>query len=167
MGAVVADPFARAAGRAARAGHAGAAVVQRVLTHHLLDSAQFEADGSHGGAVTLIQRFGSAANLDIHLHGLMLDGVYRCSADGTPAFVDVSAPTEDELHALPQVVIARIIKMPTHRGVLIEEMGQSFLADPDADADEARTLRPLRTAAVTYRIASGPRAGQKMLTLRG
>ena len=29
------------------------------------------------GAVTLIQRFGSAANLNIHLHCLVLDGVYR------------------------------------------------------------------------------------------
>ena len=31
------------------------------------------------GAVTLIQRFGSAANLNIHLHCLVLDGVYRNS----------------------------------------------------------------------------------------
>jgi hypothetical protein len=40
-------------------------VVQRVLTRHLLDGAQLEADEGHGGAVTLIQRFGSAANLNI------------------------------------------------------------------------------------------------------
>ena len=32
---------------------------------------------------------------------------------------------------------------------------------------QARTLRPLQAAAVTYRIAFGPRAGQKVLTLRG
>jgi len=32
------------------------------------------------GAVTLIQRFGSAANLNIHLHCLVLDGVYRTAA---------------------------------------------------------------------------------------
>ncbi|HEY6353454.1 MAG TPA: transposase, partial [Burkholderiaceae bacterium] len=46
-------------------------------------------------------------------------------------------------------------------------MGQTYLAEPDGDADEARTLRPLQAAAVTYRIAFGPRAGQKVLTLRG
>jgi hypothetical protein len=40
-------------------------------------------------------------------------------------------------------------------------------AEPDADGKEARTLRPLQAAAVTYRIAFGPRAGQKVLTLRG
>jgi hypothetical protein len=37
----------------------------------------------------------------------------------------------------------------------------------DADGEEARTLRPLQAAAITYRIAFGPRAGQKVLTLRG
>ena len=68
-------------------------VVQRVVTGHLLDGAQLKADEGHGGAVTLIQRFGSAANLNIHLHCLVLDGVYRRGADGAPSFVEVVAPT--------------------------------------------------------------------------
>ena len=142
-------------------------VVQRVVTRHLLGQAGLATDEGHGGAVTLIQRFGSAANLNIHLHCLVLDGVYLCGADGAPAFVEVGAPTDDELHALLQTVITRLMKLLTRRGVLIEEMGQTHLAEPDNDGDEARTLRPLQAAAVTYRIAFGPRAGQKMLTLRG
>ena len=56
---------------------------------------------------------------------------------------------------------------PYRRGVLVEDMGQTWLAEPDSDSDEARTLRPLQAAAATYRIAFGPRAGQKVLTLRG
>jgi len=43
-------------------------------------------------------------------------------------------------------------------GVLVEEMGQTYLAEPDVDCEEACTLRPLQAAAVTYRIAFGPRA---------
>jgi hypothetical protein len=43
-------------------------VVQRVVTRQLLAGAQLKADEGHGGSVTLIQRFGSAANLSIHLH---------------------------------------------------------------------------------------------------
>ena len=39
--------------------------------------------------------------------------------------------------------------------------------DNDADSDEARTLRPLQAAACTYRVAFGPRAGQKVLTVQG
>ena len=55
-------------------------VVQRVVTGHLLDSARLKADEGHGGAVTLIQRLGSAANLNVHLHCLVLDGVYQAVA---------------------------------------------------------------------------------------
>ena len=40
-------------------------------------------------------------------------------------------------------------------------------ASDDGDGDEARTLRPLQAAAITCRIAFGPRAGQKVLTLWG
>ena len=50
---------------------------------------------------------------------------------------------------------------------MVEEEGQTYLADNDADSDEARTLRPLQAAACTYRIAFGPRAGQKVLTVQG
>jgi 2-oxoisovalerate dehydrogenase E1 component alpha subunit len=81
------------------------------------------------------------------------------------SFFEAGAPTGDELHAL-QTVITRLMKMLTRPGVLIEEIGQTCLAEPDAD-DEARTLRPLQAAAVTYRIAFGPRAGHELPTLRG
>jgi hypothetical protein len=97
----------------------------------------------------------------------VLDGVYRCGADGAPSFVEADAPTDEELHVLLRSVIARLMKMLTRRGVLVEDMGQTYLAEPDADGEEARTLRPLQAAAITYRIAFGPRAGQKVLTLRG
>jgi hypothetical protein len=142
-------------------------VVQRVVSRHLLQAAGLKPDEGHGGAVTLIQRFGSAANLNIHLHCLVLDGVYRCGTDGAPAFAEVGSPTDDEMRALLQTLIARLMKMLTRRGVLVEDMGQTYLAEPDADGEEARTLRPLQAAAITYRIAFGPRAGQKVLTLRG
>ncbi len=38
--------------------------------------------------------------------------------------------------------MARLMKMRTRRGVLVEEMGQTYLADFDDGAEEARTLRP-------------------------
>ncbi len=132
-------------------------VVQRVITRHLLDAAGLKADEGHGGAVTLIQRFGSAANLNIHLHCLVLDGVCRCGANGAPTFIEAAASADDELHALLQTAIVRLMKMLTRRGVLIEEMGQTWLAEPDADGQEARTLRPLKAAAMPCRprLASG------------
>jgi len=118
-------------------------VVQRVVERHLLDHTGLSSDGGQGGAVTLIQRFGSAANLNVHLHCLVLDGVYRCGADGAPAFAEAGAPTDEELHALLRTVIARLMKMLTRRGVLVEDMGQTWLAERDSGSEEACTLRLL------------------------
>lgn len=66
------------------------------------------------------------------------------------AFVDASASTDDELHALLQTIIARLMKLLTRRAVLVEEMGQTYPAEPDVDCEEACTLRPLQAAAVSY-----------------
>jgi len=82
-------------------------VEQRVITHHLSDDAGLCADDGHGGAVTLIKRFGSAANLNIHLHCLVLDCVHLCGADGSPAFVEADAPTDDAAGAALRAVAAR------------------------------------------------------------
>ena len=57
-------------------------VVHRVITRPLLGQAGLKPDEADSGAVTLIQRFGLAANLNIHLHCLVLDGLYRMGADG-------------------------------------------------------------------------------------
>ena len=51
--------------------------------------------------------------------------------------------------------------------MLVEEEGATYRADGDADSDDARALRPLQAAACTYRIAFGPRAGQKVFTVQG
>ena len=142
-------------------------VVHRVITRHLLGQAGLKPDEADSGAVTLIQRFGSAANLNIHRHCLVLDGVYRRSADGAPAFVEAPAPTDEALQAVLQKIIKRTMKLLTRRGVLVEEEGSTYMADSDGDSDEARVLRPLQAAACTYRIAFGPRAGQKVLTMQG
>ena len=122
---------------------------------------------SRAVAVTLIQRFGSAANLNIHLHCLVLDGVYRHGADGVPEFVEVPAPTAEALQTVLHKIISRMMKLLTRRGVLVEEEGSTYVADTDGDSDEARALRPLQAAARTYRIALGPRAGQEVLTVQG
>ena len=77
------------------------------------------------------------------------------------------APTDEALQAVLHKIITRLMKLLTRRGVLIEEQGQTCMADNDGDSDEARALRPLQAAACTYRIAFGPRAGQKVLTVQG
>jgi hypothetical protein len=48
------------------------------------------------GAVTLVQRFGSAVNLNLHYHTLALDGVYR-ERDGAASFWPVPPPTQRDV----------------------------------------------------------------------
>ena len=134
-------------------------VVQRVITRHLPDRAGLTADEGDGRAVTLIQRFGSAANLNIHLHCPVLDGVYRCGADGVPSFVEVDAPTDDKLHALLQSIDHPADEAAHAPACWWRRWAQTPLAEPSADGDEARMLRPLQAAAITYRISFGPAPG--------
>jgi hypothetical protein len=136
-------------------------IVHRVISTFLIQQPGFQRTEAKTGAVTLIQRFGSAANLNIHLHCLVLDGVYR-TPEGVPVFHTVHAPTATELQALLLRIIKRLMKFLTRKGFLIEEQGMSYLDGSDPD----RALGPLRAAACTYRIALGPRAGQKVLTLQ-
>jgi hypothetical protein len=70
-------------------------------------------------------------------------------------------PTRDELQGLLDNIIARLMKMLTRKGCLVEEKGMTYLADIDAD----KPLASLQAASCTYRIAFGPRAGQKVLSL--
>lgn len=79
----------------------------------------------------------------------------------------VDAPTDDERQALLLTAITRLVKMLTRRGVLIDEVGQPCLTEPDADGEDSRTLHPLQAAAITCRIAFGLLAGQKVLMRRG
>jgi hypothetical protein len=59
--------------------------------------------------VTIIERFGSAANLNVHFYCLALDGVYRVGRDGRPRFVAATAPTRAQLQSLLAAVRRQII----------------------------------------------------------
>ena len=104
-----------------------------------------------------------AANLNIHLHCLVLDGVYRINSQGAPVFQPARAPSVEALHALLVKIITRLTRLLTRHGYLDEEQGMSYLAEPDAH----HALTALQAASCTYRIALGPRAGHKVLSLHG
>ena len=73
-------------------------IVYRVIATHLIKKAGFTRRTARTGAVTLIQRFGGALNLNVHLHMLFLDGVYIEGRDGSlERFRWVKAPTGDAL----------------------------------------------------------------------
>jgi Transposase zinc-binding domain/Putative transposase len=131
-------------------------IVHRVISTSLIQQAGLKRTETDTGAVTLIQRFGSAANLNIHLHCLVLDGVYR-TTDGVPVFHEVRAPATGELQGLLSRIIRRLMKFLTRKGYLIEEQGMTYLADTDPDtALGSLQRRPAPTA-----LRLGPGRGRK------
>ncbi len=49
-------------------------IVYRCIATHLIKKAGFSRTTVQAGTITLIQRFGSALNLNVHCHVLFLDG---------------------------------------------------------------------------------------------
>lgn len=81
-------------------------IVHRGEASFLFRQAGLKPNAADAGSITLIQRSGSAKNLNIHLHCLMLHGVYRHTED-QPIFDAAAAPTGDELPGLHDKIIAR------------------------------------------------------------
>ena len=111
------------------------------------------ADGETG-MVTGVQRFGGAVNLHLHLHTLVLDGVFALAADGTLVFHPAPPPTAAELQRVAASVRRRIGRLLARRGIELD----ADVADPLVD--ESVALAGLSQAAVHGRAALGRRAGR-------
>jgi hypothetical protein len=82
--------------------------------------------------VTVVQRYGSACELNVHLHSLVLDGVYVDESDGRPGFRPLPAPTKAELHALTATVARKVTRVLRRRGLLQEALLDDAAADEPA-----------------------------------
>jgi len=124
-------------------------VVYRTISHHVIDKTGLTRACGATGAVTLIQRFVSALNLNAHLHMLFLDGAYLSHG-------------ANELQGLLEQIAARVGQVLVRRGLIgrdIENAGLAAGAEPVP-------LDDLIGHSITYRIAVGARAGQKLFTLQ-
>ena len=68
-------------------------------------------------AVTFIQRFGDALNLNVHFHLLALDGVYAEDDNGCISFRPVAPPGDEEVTRVAER-IARRFNLIRYSGVL-------------------------------------------------
>ncbi len=87
------------------------------------------------GAVTFIQRFGSALNLNVHFHTLITDGVFILQNDQTYLFQRLPPPTQKELQQL-----VNNIKFKIERKLKKTEESQSdqLPFDEEATSDLAK-----------------------------
>jgi len=137
-------------------------IVYRAIATHLTHKAGFPKAAADTGAVTLIQRFGSSLNLNIHFHMLFLDGVYTGRADGcTVWFRRVKAPTGAELTQLAHTIAHRVARHLERQGLLVRDAENSYLTADGLDIDSP--MNHLLGSSVTYRIAVGPQQGRKVL----
>lgn len=136
-------------------------IIVRAIQTDLAHRAGLTASsGARTGVVTLIQRFGSALNLNIHLHMLVLDGVYTLEQN-RPRFHRAGAPNRQALERLLNRLVQRIARRLTRDGLLIEDPEQPWL-----DLEPTDTLDHLNAASIRYRIAVGQGAGGRTLTLK-
>src|SRR5215468_11399967 len=80
----------------------------------------FERASLQPGSVTFIQRFGSALNLNLHFHCVLLEGVYvdRTEAGRKPRFLQGEAPSDADVAAVVQKISHRVIRKLRHLGYL-------------------------------------------------
>lgn len=139
------------------------AIVYRVIATHLVRKAGFTRNRAQTGAVTLIQRFGSALNLNLHFHMLLLDGVYVECGDGRIRFRWVKAPLSAELTHLADTIARRVGRYLERQGLLERDAENSYLSGDTGEDDPMSTILG---HSITYRIAVGPNAGRKVMTLQ-
>jgi hypothetical protein len=139
-------------------------IIYRLIPMHLAHKAGLTDREAATGAVTLVQRFGSALNLNIHLHMLCLDGVYAPRPDGGLHFTRVTRPEREELERLVQQIAERVGRALQRMGLLQRDAESAWLDLPPVEDTDA--MRQLIGSSVTYRIAVGPQGGRKALVLR-
>jgi hypothetical protein len=92
------------------------------------------------GAVTFVQRFGGALNLNVHFHCVIPDGVFVRDGEGTP-FLALSGPSDAEVQEVLGRIVRRLRKLVRPR----LEVAQADARVPDALATaQADSLSLLR-----------------------
>ena len=125
-------------------------LVYRAIETHLVQQAGCtRATTAKTGAVTLIQRFGSALNLNIHFHMLFLDGVYLTGRE-QPVFRRLPAPRPQALEALIQTISQRLGAYLEREGLLVRDIENTYL---QLDASDESALNDLLGHSITSATA--------------
>ena len=113
-----------------------------------------------GGAVAIIQRFGGAMNLNVHVHALVIDGVFAKEGAGV-RFHPAPSLTSPDVADVLATVAPRIRRLLERRG-----LGESDEAGaPDAWAEDAPVLAGIAAASVQGVAVLGGRAGARVRRL--
>jgi hypothetical protein len=116
-------------------------------------------DGGRGGAVAVVQRFGGALNLNVHVHALVLDGVFAKARAEVLAFHPAPALTTLDVAEVLATVDARVRRLIERRGLGDGDAGAS---DGDVWAEATPGLAGLAAASVQGQVALGRDRGARV-----
>lgn len=114
-----------------------------------------KASKAHPGAVTFIQRFGSALNLNTHFHSIFSAGIYTENEVGELSFHHLPGPTLEEIRE-----IAAKIAKKVHRWL---KQRMQELQENDEFAEREPLLAKCYAASIRYLTAMGPKVGQPLM----
>jgi len=85
------------------------------------------------GSVTLVQRFGSALNLNVHFHILYVDGGYEIKGE-EKVFYKLASPSDDDIKDMVKKISDRVVRYLRKRGYLEEAFDDTLQFDSPAFA---------------------------------
>ncbi len=110
------------------------------------------------GSITVQQRFGSALNLNLHFHVLLLDGLFLEGPEGRPRFQRASGWRQEDVDDL-------IVRTSERCEAWLARRGHGGDARHEQDPDDALPL--IQSASVAGRSAVRRRKARRVQTLGG
>jgi hypothetical protein len=140
-------------------------IVIRVISGHQRRQAQAqEFNRGESGSVTLVQRFGGSANLNIHFHTLMIEGAYRIEKEAKDLeYRRLKPPTDEAVHKVLTLIQKRVVRALVKRGYLSSENAEGGSNDQfNSRGDDPELTELCHGASIQNKIALGPRAGERV-----
>lgn len=137
-------------------------VANRIMHYYLHAANERGIKDPQAGGVTFLQRFGSALNLNLHLHSVVMDGVFSVSGSA-PVFYQLRGPTDEELADIVTAVANDVVAALRNKDYLPEEGAE--IERPkwlDSSFAESQQLAVAAEASTKMGIAFGERSGQKV-----
>ena len=137
-------------------------VADEIMGYYLGKAEERGIRDAHAGGATFVQRFGSALQLNVHLHSLVAEGVWSV-ASGEPVFYHLPGPNDDEVASLVEAVADKVVTMLREKSYLSEE-GAEVDLPPEIDREfaDSQQWQAAVTASSFMRVAFGPHAGEKV-----
>ena len=135
-------------------------VLLREVDRHLRDGARARGlVDPRGGAVAVVQRFGGSLNLNVHVHALVLDGVFARAEDGRLAFHVTPSLTDADVADVLAAIEPGVTRLLGRRG--FGDGGDRS----DGFAEATPLLAGLAAASVQGVVALGRAPGTRPLRL--